>query len=687
MAIDNSSIFSAKVVPQSTQTEMEGRTSPYYQYGMSGRKVWAHMISMCENNPYEIRMDANPKYSTMYTDSRPKTLLQSIDIKAQGEYGSLRRGTVNLMVFSDDELNKVANAYFIPNMSVRLQWGWSVDCFGQNGPEPITEMGLPDSVAMQKIIDRVGAYACLDGFQGRVRGWDFSLTSEGVWDVKLDLIAASAAVSEVRVSDKTEDCKCEQQSTSTNAEGGEETESKTEVTGRLEAALIDLIDDENFIGEVQATFGGGRKYEAFRISYPGYSRDETGKEDSGTTLLIEADLDAEEVYLTWRTIEALLTHGVAQQECGGSPCLFKIDSGDVTLKVPNQKNGGRWFSADPRVCILPGGGLDFEEPVEGTDVLAAQALGAISFGVGAVLYMNSATNDYYRPITNAFVDNNTIKLGDIYVSSIHFLKRVREISKGDSGTVMQVLNGLLSDINQACGGVWDFEIHETTIESGETKTPVVMSVVDANSIVRSDSEGVFTFFATANKSNCRDIKLDLKLTDAMMTQATYGTNNQEGNTPSDNVPCNNRFLQYSKNAVNTAAPKESPKQMDSTCKDTNKCGPSKEVEPPQDVIRKKVTTETVNGAVTYLQEQKAAYLKDKGLVDKSAYCRSSMVPFEFSATVTGVGGFRFGQLVTCDRIPEEMRKAFNFQVTTVEHSIKPEDWTTTINTIGKNKPS
>ena len=157
MAIDNSSIFGAKVVPQSTQTEMEGRTSPYCQYGMSGRKVWAHMISMCEGNSYEIKMDPNAKYDTMYADSRPKTLLQSIDIKAQGEYGSLRRGTVNLIVFSDEELNKVANAYFIPNMSVRLQWGWSVDCFGQNGPEPITDIGLADR-SDARTTSKMGSY-------------------------------------------------------------------------------------------------------------------------------------------------------------------------------------------------------------------------------------------------------------------------------------------------------------------------------------------------------------------------------------------------------------------------------------------------------------------------------------------------------------------------------------------------
>lgn len=679
MAINNESLFSNKEVPQSTRTELEGRTRPYYQYGMSGRKTWAHVISMCEGNPYEIKLQPGASYSSVYEDSRPKVLLQNISVKAQGEYGSLRRATVELIVFSDAELSKIASAYFIPDMSVRLQWGWSVDCFGQPGPEPITEMGLTDAAAMQQIINRTGALACMDGFQGRVRGWDFTLNKEGAWDVKLDLIAASAAVVDVKVSDKDESCKCEQQSTATNAEGEEVDETKTEVVGRLEAALIDLIDNENFISTIASQFGGGGKYAAYKLNYPGYSRDETGKEDSGTYMFIEADLDAQETYITWSTVESLLTHGVAQMNCGGSPCIYKIDSGDMTIKVPKQgrSNGGRWFSADPRVCFLPGGGMDFAEPVEGTDVLAATALGIVTLGIGAAIYADAATGDFKRPTTNCFVDDETIKLGDILVSSIHFLKRVREISKGDGGTVLKTLNALLADINQACGNVWEFEIHETTIESGETKVPVVLSVADVNSIA--NTKQPYVLQATTNASMVREVKMDLKLTDAMMTQATYGGKDAK-TVPSDNTPCSNRFLQYARDSKNTAKPDGAQEKGQSTCNDSGKCGESKSPDDPFEMLRKKVTTETVNGGITFLQSQKAEYLKSP-----QDYCKNSMVPFAFSATLTGVGGFRFGQVLTCDRMPTEIKDKFQYQITTVEHNVTPEDWTTVVNTIAKNK--
>ena len=62
-----------------------------------------------------------------------------------------------------------------------------------------------------------------------------------------------------------------------------------------------------------------------------------------------------------------------------------------------------------------------------------------------------------------------------------------------------------------------------------------------------------------------------------------------------------------------------------------------------------------------------------------------VLPFEFSFTLDGIGGFAFGQMVSCDRIPLEVREAYNFQVTSVEHSLTPNDWTTTVNTICRYK--
>ncbi len=63
------------------------------------------------------------------------------------------------------------------------------------------------------------------------------------------------------------------------------------------------------------------------------------------------------------------------------------------------------------------------------------------------------------------------------------------------------------------------------------------------------------------------------------------------------------------------------------------------------------------------------------------HCTGVPLPFEFSFTVDGIGGFEFGQMVSSDRIPQEIRDNFEWQVTTVEHSITANDWTTTVSTV------
>ena len=63
------------------------------------------------------------------------------------------------------------------------------------------------------------------------------------------------------------------------------------------------------------------------------------------------------------------------------------------------------------------------------------------------------------------------------------------------------------------------------------------------------------------------------------------------------------------------------------------------------------------------------------------------MPFEFSFTLDGIGGFGFGQMVSSDRIPETIRNGFNWQVTSVEHSVTPNDWSTTVNTVCRYKAS
>ena len=67
---------------------------------------------------------------------------------------------------------------------------------------------------------------------------------------------------------------------------------------------------------------------------------------------------------------------------------------------------------------------------------------------------------------------------------------------------------------------------------------------------------------------------------------------------------------------------------------------------------------------------------------------SAMYPIDFSFTVDGVAGFIFGNAVTTNYLPGKYANSSKavFTVTTVEHNVSGNDWTTTCNTVFRLRP-
>lgn len=666
MAVTMEGLFSAKSVPGGTSSELNARASKKWNPALGQAKTWAHVMSLAEGSPYPITKYTS--FGDAYDgNNRPKALIDSIKIASKGEFGTTRRGTVTLLVFNEDELNKIADAYFIPDMSIRIQWGWTVNAAGAGPPSPMTGASYDsDAVkAMEGMSASSPATYC--GFQGRIISWDITLQpTENVWQVTLEAVGAGDSISETPVSTASDNCNCKKEVT--GGAGAEEEEGKevVEKSSNLQAALLELWDSPGFISNIQSGLKGGGEYMAEEIAYPGFSRDENGQEDSSGFLWIDADLDARETFISWGTVESLLSRCSGQPWAGSSPAVFEIDSRGIEINVPTTDRGN-WFSADPRVCILPGGGLIFEQPTEWTDYLG---------GLG-LLFDAAKTSDFPQATGNCFNGSNSIRLTGIMVSTVHLLKRVREFEKNKT-PIIQAVQTLLKDINVACGNVWEFEVIDVTDQDGANPSPGVtkLAIIDANSAPAKNS--TFSFKATPEGGFCRDIKLELKMTDAMKTQALYGAG---GNTEVPAGPaCNSRFIMYSRGKKKNLGKvtDASGKSPDTFCNGGEKCNPGNETEHPVDKLQKEAVSANIDGARIYLENQKQ---KDES--NGSAYCKNSILPMNFSATVSGIGGFRWGQTVTCDRIPQEMRDAVVYQVTTVEHNVTADDWTTTVNTIAR----
>jgi len=666
--------FSLKSVPSTTQNELKARGDSQWDPSLGQAKTWIHIMSLADGKTFPIT--TFDTFAGAYANNRPKYVVNSFKISAKGEFGTTRQGSLSMTIFDDDSFNNIADAYCIPEMSVRVQFGWSVDSGGGAAPAPYTSTekngGGLDSVAIKNMHELASTSAVYEGYQGRVVGWDVKYKAEvSAWDLTLDLIGAADSISETGMDYSSKDCQCKKEITGEAAEqAGEDTNAFgaaeiVEQAADFEAVAIQLFEDPASLGSIES-LKGAPNLKAEEIAYPGFSRDRDGTEDSDSWFTIAADLDARETFVSWGTVEAMFTRCSGQVFCEGGPCSYVIDSSGVEIKVPTQDEGN-WFSGDPRVCILPGGGLTFKNPVKNEGVSL----------IGAFFDILQGDFGFPQPSGNCFTSPNSVKLVDIMVSTVHLNKRIKEFLNGEV-KMMQALNTLLKDINVACGGVWELEAIDVSLDGG-TAGVVNLAVVDAND---SDGSPSFTFVTQAGSGFCRDVQIDYKPSDGMKNQALYG--NQKNTTSSGTGgPCSSRFMVYSKDGPINLGKKQNTDETHPKNCDTETCNDKNADKPPVEALSEKVVQTTVNGALNYLREQKR--LGDiKRITEKGgSYCNSPILPIGLGVTVSGVGGFRWGQGVTCDRLPPDIASRLKWQVTAVEHNVTPDDWTTTIKTVGR----
>lgn len=667
--------FSLKSVPGATATELQRRGDRQWDPSLGQAKTWIHVMSLAEGSPTEL--STYDSFDVAYQNSRPRYVISGWKINSKGEFGTTRQGYLSMTIFDDYAFNAIADAYLIPDMSVRVQFGWSVDSYGEAAPAPLTGV-LTDSEAIKAMHNLASTSPVYEGYQGRVVGWDVKFKADiAAWDLTLELIGAADSVSETGLDYSESACQCKKIVTGKAAEdAGESGETEiVEQTSTLEAVAIQLFDDPANLGSIESLKGAPNLF-AEEIAYPGFSRDRDGTEDA-SWMGITSDLDAIETYVSWGTVEAMFTKCSGQLHCDGSPCSYIIDSSNVVLKTP-ETNKGKWFSADPRVCILPGGGLTFEEPTEWTDYIGGELLDAAVRAVTSYITAGATTGrqDYPTPSGNCFTEGG-VKLVDILVSTVHLNKRIKEFLQGEV-KLMQALNTLLKDINVSCGGIWELEVIDASLDTNNPGV-VHLTVVDSN-----DSEGVpaFTFVTQAGNGFCRDVQIDFKPTDAMKTQALYGNQQNTSESPTGGN-CTSRFMIYTKDGKRNLGKKQNVTEHDPTCGNTDACNEANAEEHPVDVLKKKVVQNTVNGGLNYLREQKRLQDQARAQGQVGGYCNSPILPIGLGVTVGGIGGFRWGQGVTCDRLPTDIRNRLKWQVTAVEHNITPDDWTTTIKTVGR----
>jgi hypothetical protein len=337
----------------------------------------------------------------------------------------------------------------------------------------------------------------------------------------------------------------------------------------------------------------------------------------------------------------------------------KVDVNSVLLAKPSF-----CASADPRVCYIDGG----------------------NFPVSKVANGNTGGTAVNNAIVTDDSGKRMVRLGSIMCNVLFLNGQYKQVYDGD-GNLKTLIDNVLREINRVCGNPWNFVTIATETDCGdddsETPEGPTITILDDKQAQRHNQP--FNVPGKVDSSVLRKWSLAMKMTGAMKTQALYAGNSQKtrGSSGNDSSGCTGTAVApfYSGNQItNKAKPKPSTASVD--CNDCDKGSKATDEPTFQDLIDDmwyEVNDQTVAAMQAHIDRKVSGERT-------AASCAGVPLPFDFSFTLDGIGGFEFGQMVTSDRIPKEVRENFRWQVTKVEHSVTANDWETTISTVCRSNP-
>jgi len=635
--------FGAKNVPGTVSAELQARSTNKGAEWAAKRFPWVHLsafASSCGEYSQLSSKLTDPRYEAGFVRTKP--VITEVQVKKQGELGTTRSATVSLRAFTDSQLVELQKCYFISGMTVRVQFGWSVSATGATAPSPVTGP-MDDGKAICLIQKRAASFPCMDGLQGLVTNFGYKLANDGYWDCSIEIVAATESVGDREVA-VTGDCNC--------ARVFEDNEGE-EVTAKRSLLYTWLFDinsqaqaeeDCVYLGG-QVSGGSERDIIVSAASYEGEDRNQDGGSSQSS---MNPNYDAHEGYVSWSALEAAI-NTLSIPSNGGKYTIGRVMSTDVY--VPSHPD---LESGDPRICIIPG---------------SPRLEAAISEG--------DFVWDQNDP--GSMWDATEIEFGSsILLNCIFLMVELKAVEDGDN-KISTFLRNVLKKVNNACGGYWDgmLEIVSTTEDCENPNSVPTISLIDVR---KYEPGSTFKVPSLANNSVIRDLKLDMKLTGAMKSQALYanGAKGVGKGTKCKGIPF--RAFGTGASVTDACRPKaETPPPC--KCKEAPSSVESEEKSMDEifEEMYGVVDNSTTAAAITAITEAVNGVEEDK--------CKGLPLPFDFGFTVDGIGGFAFGQIISSDRIPSSVANSFDFQITAVEHSVTAQDWSTSVNTVARYKKS
>lgn len=670
-------MFVPKPVSAATIAELNARknTKTNMQWA-AVRFPWIHIQSMCGGcvGRY-VTIESAQIPASYYEDPSYKLLpiVTEVSVKKQGELGTTKKATIKITAFTDAQLLELQKCYFIPGMSVRVQWGWSISCKDWSSgvkrtPKPIIDRNLSDQAANQKMRTQALSDAAYDGLQGPVANFSFNLVGGSTWECSIDIISASEAITEATVEGNEEDS-CAKNVKKKGDDGSEKTVliNKPALWNTF-YNIYDTYSGDSAIADMTAGIirMGKTTYPIlpliYQHQYEGPSRKVDGTAGWGSFFTETMGTGTTEDYISFGAFIALVNYKCIPSD----PTAFVVGSINTDeVLLPYHPD---MLSTDPRVCLIPGA-KDQNRVLDTWD-------DTISDG---------SEGDFRSAIVGGKILLNNIRVNVLFL----MLELDAVMESGDKKITTYVRN-VLKKISIVTGGLWELDIMSKDEEDDPKIKYPQITIVESKSMMptmkTAKSYEIPSDAVGQNASILREWKLDLKMTDAMKTQAVYSPNTKHKSTADKCTPTLFRAFglsaaDYFKNLAN---PKPA-KIPSSTC--------SGEEDKPADLsdlldeIEDGVTDEACESAATRLHEIYEESAKKEAESGKPVQCQGILLPFDFGFTLDGIGGFRWGTGISSTRIPQALKDALIWQITAAEHTVTANDWVTTITTVATNRPN
>lgn len=272
--------------------------------------------------------------------------------------------------------------------------------------------------------------------------------------------------------------------------------------------------------------------------------------------------------------------------------------------------------------------------------------------------------------------NNVGFLNSIFINCA-YLRDILQNAE-DNLNIEDLLSKVLSDINDCTGNLWNLQF--TVPEKYSNK----LVIYDANytAVESRDPANINPYTFSIEQTLPLKVTVESKLVDGFKEMVLYDSSTTDNGTTNTA----NRGTKLYADQIEDGYKKKS-KLIDKCPKTTEGAESSLNEDPEADVdaayyiLHDAVDDESVAGAKSALK-QYIKFLEEKpetaDIIPKN---NNVLLPFNFSLDIDGFSGLIWGNAIMFDYLPSRYKSKVSFQITKLKHSVNPEQWITSIETV------